>query len=138
MGVAARGLGKYEEALKLYDQARDLDQNNPMPHWNRAILHQQYLNKADKAVADYGEYLKLAPTKDKKDREQARVRIKNLKLMMKYQAEEEAASSAAPKGAPDSGDDGAEGGGEPAAEGDSGAGDDAEGAGADDTGGGGE
>lgn len=100
-GAASRGLGKYKEALKLYNEAGELSENDPRPYWNRAILFQQYLNKTRDAIKNYGEFLKYAPTSEKKDREQAKTRIKNLKLMLKYEAEEAAENPAQPKAAPE-------------------------------------
>lgn len=99
-GVASRGLGRYEEARTLYDQAGELAPKDPRPYWNRAILFQQYLNKPKQAISSYTEFLKYASTKDKKSREEAKTRIKNLELVLKYAAEEEASSPATPKEAP--------------------------------------
>ncbi len=110
-GVAMRGLGKYEEALALFDKAAGIDGKNPRPHWNKGILFQQYLQKPKAAIKAYGRYLQLAPTSDKKDRQQAETRIKNLEIVLKYAAEEEAESSANPKGAPEDDEGGADEGG---------------------------
>lgn len=99
--VAARGMGKHGEAVALYGRVRSLAPKDARACWNLGVLHQQYLQKPQQAIEDYRCYLKYARTEDKASRDQARQRIENLQLVMKYQAEEAAQDSGSPKGPPE-------------------------------------
>lgn len=58
LGIAYRGLGRYDEARRLYEECLRLDPGNPEPHRNLAILYGDYLKDYDTAVASVEAYRK--------------------------------------------------------------------------------
>ena len=57
LGVAYRGVGRYDDAQKAYRKALALDPADPDPHLNLGILFGDYLKDYDKALASYNDYL---------------------------------------------------------------------------------
>ena len=56
LGIAYRGLGRFEDARAAYQKALDLDPNNPDPHLNLALLNADFLQAWDKAFASLDRY----------------------------------------------------------------------------------
>ncbi len=87
LGIAYRGLGRFEEAQALYQQALELDPDNADPYLNLAVLQGDHMRAYDAALASIDRYLaaggkqtelaaqwraELETSKDKYEREQAR------------------------------------------------------------------
>lgn len=102
LGIAYRGLGRFEEAQSLYQQALDLDPGNPDPYLNLAVLQGDHMRAYDAALASIDRYLaaggartalaeqwrtELAASKDKYERELDRKRKREERE--KQRAEEE-------------------------------------------------
>lgn len=58
LGIAYRGVGRFEEARKSYEDALLLDPRNPEPHRNLAVLYGDYMKAYDAAVESVEAYRK--------------------------------------------------------------------------------
>lgn len=64
LGVALREQGKFDKALKAYQQALQLDNNYADAHLNLGILYDIYLNDLSQALDQYEKYQNLTDNKD--------------------------------------------------------------------------
>jgi tetratricopeptide (TPR) repeat protein len=58
LGIAYRGLGRFDDAKRCYEEALKLDPSSPEPHRNLAILYGDHLKKYDEAIAEIEAYRK--------------------------------------------------------------------------------
>lgn len=58
LGIAYRGLGRYEDAKRSYEEALRLDPKNPEPYRNLAVLYGDYMKAYDAAVQALEDYRK--------------------------------------------------------------------------------
>jgi len=56
LGIAYRGEGRFEDAIRMYNEALKLDPGNPEPHRNLAVLYGDYMKSWDTAVAEIEAY----------------------------------------------------------------------------------
>ncbi|MCB9761537.1 MAG: tetratricopeptide repeat protein [Alphaproteobacteria bacterium] len=59
LGIAYRGVGRYEEAKAAYEQVLRLQPENPEPHLNLGILFGDYMKAYDAAVGEYEKYIAM-------------------------------------------------------------------------------
>ena len=57
LGMAYRGVDRFEEASKSYQSALKIDGSNPDPYMNLGILYGDYLKDYDKAVDSFQQYI---------------------------------------------------------------------------------
>lgn len=110
LGIAYRGLGRFEDARKLYEDARRLEPSNPEPLRNLAVLYGDYLKDYPTALQYIDQYrsagggpateLDAWVTAIKKDQEKAEKRKKREEEERKKKEAEAAAPPPAPEPTP--------------------------------------
>jgi Flp pilus assembly protein TadD len=78
LGVAARGVGKPEEARRAYENALAVAPGFPAAHFNLGILYMDFLPNKAKAREHLQTYRKVAPAGDPRQKE-TELRLKELK-----------------------------------------------------------
>ena len=74
LGIAYRGMGRFDEARQAYEQTLTLSPGNPDPHFNLGILMSDHIKDYDGAVAAFNRYLQAGGT----ERERAETYIKEV------------------------------------------------------------
>lgn len=69
-GVLYANNAKYDDAIKEYNKALEIDPDNPLVHYNLGVIYDEYKNRPEKAVLHYEKYLQFKP--DAKDAEKVR------------------------------------------------------------------
>ena len=57
LGLAYRGVGKYPDSKRLYEQAISIDSNNADPYLNLGILYGDYTKEYDQAIESFNAYI---------------------------------------------------------------------------------
>lgn len=103
LGIAYRGLGRYEEARRAYEEALRLDPKNPEPLRNLAVLYGDYMKAYDAAVQALEDYRKAGGPGAEVDawiqsvrKEQKRAEERKRKEEERKRKEAEAAAPPAP------------------------------------------
>jgi tetratricopeptide (TPR) repeat protein len=101
--VAARGLGRLDEATAGYKAVIAADGNNTAAHFNLGVLYQEYTSKLDEARAEYETVLRVERDDGQLRKEVTRrlqaiqIQMKNqklMKVMLRKQKEQEARAKA--------------------------------------------
>jgi len=82
LALALRGSRKYNEALAEYERALEIDGQNPLAHYNLAILYQEFLDKPKEAMASFQKFMASSGEVDPRYRREAETRMKNLQQQL--------------------------------------------------------
>ncbi len=105
LGIAYRGDGRFEDAIKAYNEALRLDPGSAEPHRNLAVLYSDYMKAYDAAVNEVEAWRRYGGNSAeadawiaqiRKDQEKAEKKRKKEEDARRKQAEEEAALAAPP------------------------------------------
>jgi len=73
---------QYDEAIKRYKKAVEIDKSDSWSHHNLGIIYDYYLQDHERALYHYGQYLKLKPIKEVTDEIRERVLQLELQKLM--------------------------------------------------------